>query len=91
MADKPKLSWTEIDLSGLAGTAGKARDSVATKTKAMLDARVDLEKAIVATLDNQGLIPEGMVPVFGYRWGKTSVAFQPVGVVKLPGASKIVL
>lgn len=74
--DKVKLTWFPVDTSGLQGEAKKAYTMYQTAQQAANAARKTFEQHAAKALESKGAIPAGKVPVFGYKWGKVSVAFS---------------
>jgi hypothetical protein len=74
--DRSELKWVEIDVESLEDTQRIAYDDYKAAYKAMKSARECFEEEM------QSLAPEGKRLVFGYNFGKLSVAVTEKAVEK---------
>jgi hypothetical protein len=68
-----QLTWSTVEIDTL---PKKVQDAWATYRKASEDARTTFENTFHRALEDAKAIPTGKKPVFGYKWGKLSVAFD---------------
>ena len=71
---KPKLDWTEIDVTTLSNVATELHSIWKADAKIAAESRGELETVLSQDLFDAGETPAGKEAVFAYRWGKVSFA-----------------
>lgn len=77
-----KLTWTQIDTSALPTNLAKSYAALQKQQAETKKAREAFEADLVKAMMAQRVIPEGREPVFSYRFGNLSVAFQTIKAPK---------
>jgi hypothetical protein len=78
---KLQLSWSDLDIAPAVAADKKLSAAVDKHTEAAAKAREALkvvEGHLAEVVRAKGVVPAGHEPVFGYRFGRWSVAFKPV-------------
>lgn len=70
-----KLDWQTVAIDTMPAPILRAYQSYRKTVEATTKERKALEATIVAHLVKGKKIPDGMVPQFGYRFGKLAIAF----------------
>jgi hypothetical protein len=78
----PKLDWQTVQLDTMPPKIATAYKAYRKTVEATNKERVALEDTIKQHLSAKKLIPAGMEPRFGYRWGKLAIAFAEPGSAK---------
>ena len=76
MAEKKKLDWNPVDTDTFTGELKKQYEAWQEQQAIAKDLREEMEQTLSQIMFDQGLTPAGKEPVFGYRWGKMSCAFD---------------
>lgn len=79
---KDNLTWISADVTTLKGKALAAWNSVKAAQAEAKTQREAFEKMMTEALRKQGKVPAGQAPIYSYRFGGLSVAFQDEGKVR---------
>ena len=82
-APKAELEWTQLDPSTLSPDLRKAYDAYRDAARHANALRETFERAMTVAIDP----PEGEKVVFGYRFGKLSLAIAPADKPRKPSAA----
>lgn len=87
--EKEKLDWTTVNTLAFAPSVQPLWDAYQASIKATSKARDDFQTALVKDMHAAGNIPAGMETVFGYKFGRFSVAFVEAGTNQGSGGAKV--
>lgn len=84
-----KLDWQTVAIETMPPQISRQYAAYRKTVEASNKERKALEQAITAHLNTKKKVPDGMVPHFGYRFGKLAIAFaEPSKSATLGGDDK---